>query len=306
MILSLRQIRRRIRSVENTKKITRAMEMVAAAKLKKLEDLLRQSDRYLGELGRILETLVREKPILHPLLEKRTVEADSKPAAPTLIFLITSDTGLCGSYNANVLDHTKQFIESAVAGARHASPLRFMTAGKYGTNFLKRLGRPVERSFAVPKPQDIDGFIHEVTQTTASEFTSRRSDRVVFIYTKVFSLGSLKPAAETLFPIESSSPHPNLPPQRGEGIRVDYIIEPSLSEVLDLMVPEFIEAEISRFVKHSLVAEQASRMMAMRQATDSAKEMIDSLTLARNKARQAAITKELLEVVSGSRALQMK
>src|SRR3989338_4092540 len=305
MILSLRQIRRRIRSVENTKKITRAMEMVAAAKLKKLQDLLRQSDRYIGELRRILETLVREKLILHPLLEKRTVEADSKPA-PTLIFLITSDTGLCGSYNANVLDHAKQFVESAAAGARHAAPLRFMTAGKYGTNIVKHLSRQIERSFAIANPQEIDGFIREITQTATSEFTSRRADRVVFIYTKVFSLGSLKPAVEQLFPIEFSSHYPNLPPQRGEGIRVDYIIEPSLSEVLDLIVPEFIEAEVSRFVKHSLVAEQASRMMAMRQATDSAKEMIDSLTLARNKARQAAITKELLEVVSGSRALHMK
>src|SRR3989338_3879347 len=104
MILSLRQIRRRIRSVENTKKITRAMEMVAAAKLKKLQDLLKQSDRYLGELKRVLETLVREKSVTHPLLEQR--EAPKS----TLVFLIASDTCLCGSYNTNILEQTDRFL----------------------------------------------------------------------------------------------------------------------------------------------------------------------------------------------------
>src|SRR3989338_3760695 len=106
MALSLRHIRRRIKSVENTKKMTRAMEMVAAAKLRKLQELLKQSDRYIGQLKRILETLVREKPLAHPLLEKRT-----EPKS-TLIFSISSDTGLCGSYNTSVIEKTNEYLRN--------------------------------------------------------------------------------------------------------------------------------------------------------------------------------------------------
>ena len=133
---------------------------------------------------------------------------------------------------------------------------------------------------------------------------SRTADRVVFIYTHVASLASLKTRTTQLFPfVSASSLSIN---ENAEAKIVDYLIEPSLTEVLEKLIPEYIEAETGQFLKHSLVAEQASRMMAMRQATDSAKDMIESLTLMRNKARQASITKELIEVVSGSRALKFK
>ncbi len=290
MILSLRQVRRRIKSVENTKKITHAMEMVAAAKLKKLQDLLKQSDHYIVELKRILETLIREKSLAHPLLEKRD-EIKS-----TLVFLIASETGLCGSYNTNVLDQAGQFLKTA----QNRQSVRFVAVGKYAANYLKRSKANISKSFSIPKPQEIDLLIKEVTETATSAFTSREADWIVFIYTKAASLGSLRPAQEQLFPLTSAQSQ-----SQNERL-VDYIIEPNLNDILEFMLPEFIAAGIGQFVKHSMVAEQASRMMAMRQATDSAKDMIDSLTLLRNKARQATITKELLEIVSGSRALQMK
>ena len=291
MILSLRQIRRRIRSVENTKKMTRAMEMVAASKLKKLQDLLRQSDRYIGELKRILATLVSEKPLAHPLLEKR-----QEPKA-TLIFLITSDTGLCGSYNTNILDRARRFLGTEV----HEGPAHFVAIGKYGAAYLKRVGENLIKTLAIPKPQELGATIHEVSQIATDEFTTHKADRVTFIYTKAVSLGSLKTTVTQLFPISSEDVA-----NQEQTALMDYLTEPSLDSILELMLPEFIEAEVGQFLKHSLVAEQASRMMAMRQATDNAKEMIDSLTLLRNKARQATITKELIEVVSGSRALHMK
>ncbi len=290
MILSLRQIRRRIKSVENTKKITHAMEMVAAAKLKKLQDLLKQSDHYIAELKRILATLVREKSLAHPLLEKRD-EIKS-----TLVFLIASETGLCGSYNTNVLEQANRFLKTEGT----AQSVRFVAIGKYAANHLKRSKSTIVKAFSIPKPQEIDNLIQEVTEMATSAFTNREADRVVFIYTKVATLSSLKPTQEQLFPLTSTEADSQ------EKKQVDYIIEPDLNSILDFMLPEFIAAEIAQFVKHSMVAEQASRMMAMRQATDSAKDMIDSLTLLRNKARQANITKELLEIVSGSRALQMK
>ena len=287
---SLRLIRRRIRSVESTKKMTRAMEMVAASKLKKLQELLRQSDRYIGELARILETLVREKPLAHPLLEKRP---EIKSA---LVFLFTSDTGLCGSYNTNILERTNQFLKSE--GVKPA--IHFVAIGRHGAVFLKRTKQKVSKELAVPKPPEIDETIRTVAEIAKDEFTNGAADQVLFLYTQAASFGSLKPQMAQLFPIASDLK------KDGEEKVIDYIIEPSLNQVLEIMIPEFIEAEVGQFVKHSLVAEQASRMMAMRQATDNAEEMIDSLTLIRNKARQASITKELLEVVSGSRALQLK
>ena len=287
---SLRQIRRRIRSVENTKKMTRAMEMVAASKLKKLQELLRQSDRYIGELGRILETLVREKPLAHPLLEKR---AEVKS---TLVFLLTSDTGLCGSYNTNILERTSQFLRLEA----QKSAVHFIAIGRYGAAYLKRTKQKIAKEIPIPRPQEIDETIRTVAQIAKDEFTNGQADQVLFIYTQAASFGSLKPQTAQLFPIASNQK------ETAEEKVIDYIIEPSLDEVLEIMIPEFIEAQVGQTVKHSLVAEQASRMMAMRQATDNAEEMIDSLTLIRNKARQATITKELLEIVSGSRALQMK
>ncbi len=310
MILSLRQIRRRIKSVENTKKMTRAMEMVAAAKLKKLQDLLKQSDFYIAELKRILGTLVKEKPLAHPLLEKR------EETHKVLAFVIASDTGLCGSYNTNIFDETSRFISSTPhlpppkmgGGMEGDETLTFISTGKQATNFLKRVKQTTIQEFMVPRPQEIDSSIQKLTELATQAFLSKAADRVVFIYTHVVSLASLKTRVTQLFPFSST---PELPAdiskeKNNEGGIVDYIVEPSLTEVLEKLIPEYIEAETGQFLKHSLVAEQVSRMMAMRQATDSAKDMIESLTLMRNKARQASITKELIEVVSGSRALKIK
>lgn len=295
MILSLRHIRRRIRSVENTKKMTHAMELVAAAKLKRLQESLKQSDRYIGELKRILGTLVREIPLAHPLLENRT-ETKS-----ILVFLIASDTGLCGSYNTNILSEADRFLK--IEGFDET--VHFAAIGRHGAAYLARAKQPVSKALGIPKPDGIDRTIYEIAQIATDEFIKGEADRVIFIYTHVVSLSTLRPACAQLFPIVS---HENQTPAPGRAVerQVDYLVEPALDQVLEIMLPEFIEAEVGQFLKHSLVAEQVSRMLAMRQATDNAKEMIDSLTLLRNKARQAAITKELLEVVSGSRALQMK
>ncbi|HLD56333.1 MAG TPA: ATP synthase F1 subunit gamma [Candidatus Omnitrophota bacterium] len=308
-MLPLRLIRRRIKSVENTKKMTRAMEMVAASKLKKLQDLLKQSDRYIGELKRILGTLVREKPLTHPLLENRLLEKEGRKAkeSATLVFVITSDTGLCGSYNTNLMERVSEFLKTESKGRQ----FHFIAIGRNGASYLKRNRLAVNEALAVPKPQEIESTIEHVTRIAVEEFKNGKVDEVFFIYTKVHSLASLKPEAARLFPITHEANRGQVLDNKKEpvpylNLEVDYILDPNLDEILELMLPEFIQAEIGQFIKNSLVAEQASRMTAMHQATENAKEMIESLTLMRNKARQASITKELLEVVSGSRALQMK
>ncbi len=319
MALSLRQIRRRIKSVENTKKITRAMEMVAAAKLKRLQGLLAESDRYGVELRRMLTNLLKNRAVTHPLLQKREEEKR------ILAFLITSDTGLCGSYNTNMISRAMQFIEDVNTpspsplpsgergGVRAEKSISFVAIGRNGAAFLKRSKQTLAKEIPIPRPQQIDEIIAQITQIATDAFIKNETDEVIFLYTRVQTLSTLKPESLRLLPlVESPSPSP-LPLKGGEGksegvdsSSVDYLIEPNLDQVLGRLLPEFIESEIGKCVKHSLVSEQVSRMIAMRQATDNAKEMIDSLTLARNKARQASITKELIEVVSGSRALQMK
>lgn len=289
MALSLRQIRRRIKSVENTKKITRAMEMVAAAKLKRLQGLLAESDRYGVELRRILTNLLKNRAVAHPLLQKREEEKR------ILAFLITSDTGLCGSYNTNMISRAAQFIEDV----GNQKSISFIAVGRNGAAFLKRSKQTLAREIPIPRPQQIEETIAQITQITTGAFIKNETDEVIFLYTRVQTLSLLKPESMRLLPLAKSD-------EEETGQTMDYLIEPDLDQVLGRLLPEFIESEIGKCVKHSLVSEQASRMMAMRQATDNAKEMIDSLTLARNKARQASITKELIEVVSGSRALQMK
>ena len=321
MILSLRQIRRRIRSVGNTKKITHAMEMVAAAKLKRLQELLGHSEHYVSELGRILTALVQNEAALsHPMLERR------EETKSILVFLVTSDTGLCGSYNANIIAQTQQFL----ADQPREQSIQFVAIGRNGVAYLKRFRKNILKELSVPKPQQIEETISEIAKLVENQFSSRKTDKVVFIYTKAESLGTLRPTATNLLPIvpitfspltgENRSggesfkapPHPNLPPPTARlakggpqgGKEIEYLLEPSPDSILETLLPEFIEAKIGQMVKHALVSEQASRMLAMRQATDNAEEMIDSLTLMRNKARQASITKELIEVISGSRALQ--
>ena len=274
------------------------MEMVAASKLKKLQDLLKQSDRYIGELKRILGTLVWEKPLAHPLLENRLLEKEGRKAkeSATLVFVITSDTGLCGSYNTNLMERVSEFLKTESKGRQ----FHFIAIGRNGAAYLKRNRLAINEALATPKPQEIESTVERVTRIAVEEFKNGKVDEVFFIYTKVRSLASLKPEVARLFPIATEEK------EKESKAEVDYILDPNLDEILELMLPEFIQAEIGQFIKNSLVAEQASRMTAMHQATENAKEMIESLTLMRNKARQASITKELLEVVSGSRALQMK
>lgn len=264
------------------------MEMVAAAKLKRLQGLLAESDRYGDELKRILTNLLNGQTISHPLLQKK------ENAERLLVFFIASDTGLCGSYNTNMTIRADQLIEET----KHQS-VRFISLGRNGAAYLKRAKQNVVKEFAIPRPQQIEEIIQTLAQAATTAFIQNETDEVVFLYTKVESLSALKPTAVRLLPLVA-------PGKIEEMAAFTYILEPGLDSILERLLPEFIESEVGKFVKHALVAEQASRMMAMRQATDNAEEMIDSLTLARNKARQASITKELIEVVSGSRALQTK
>jgi F-type H+-transporting ATPase subunit gamma len=288
MALSLRQIRRRIRSVESTKKTTRAMEMVATSKRKRLQAMLGDADRYLSELRRLFGIMSREvRNHIHPLLDGRG-EIKS-----TLVVVITSDTGLCGSYNVNILELLRNFLSQEGANGQ----FEFVTVGRHGLQYLKRCQKNIIKAFSVVRPQQIDELTNAISEIAVKQYADRKTDRVIFIYTKTQSLGSLTPSVATFLPIEQET-------KENTDEKSGYLLEPTPDEILEILIPEFVAAQIGQILKNAFLSEQSSRMMAMRQATENAEEVIDSLTLQRNKARQASITNELIEVVSGSRAQQ--
>lgn len=287
MVQSLRQIKRRIRSVDNTKKITKAMEMVAASKLKKYQDLLGHTRLYAGELERLLGALISEASgYQHPFFEVRE-------AKESLVFLVASDSGLCGSYNSNLFQTVEKFL------ADRKVKTSFFAIGRRASAYLKRRRFSMVGEVGIPKPQEIGTVVKLIIETASREFVSQKVEQVLMIYTDFISMANYKPKAENLLPLSRIEKQEETSPR-------EYILEPSAEKILEEMIPHFLELKVEQAVKGALVSEQVSRMMAMRQATDNATEMIDNLTLQRNKARQAAITKELIEVVSGSLAQQAK
>jgi len=289
MAQTLRQIKQRIKSVNNTKKLTKAMEMVAASKLKKYQDLLGQTRTYSAELRRILgKVSTQVKSFNHPLFDVREPKN-------ILVFLITSDSGLCGSYNFNLIQTTEAFLSS------RKETFSCFSIGRQGLGYFRRKNYTVTGEIGIPRPQEIKQTAKSILNAAKDQFLSKNVDQVYLIYTEFISMASFKPKVEQLLPLQE------IPSEKSaQSSDKDYILEPTAERILEVMIPHFLELKVEQSLKEALVSEQLSRMMAMRQATDNAKEMIDSLTLQRNKARQAAITKELIEIVSGSKAQQSK
>lgn len=283
---SLRQIRRRIRSVENTKKITRAMEMIAAAKLKRFEDFLTKARASAHFLERLLKNLLGDvSNTQHPLFEKR--EKVEKVA----LVLVTSDAGLCGTYNANVLHEAVGFLESM-----RGKKIEIIPVGKSGLNFFSRRDKKARHSFVEVRLSNFEKIVGEVTEYVKNGFLQGAFDEVYLLYTQFISKSSFRPRIEKFLNMDRST--------AATGEKIGYILEPSAERIFEELLPKFLLTKVRTSLLESTLSEQVSRMMAMRQATDNATEMIEDLTLLRNKLRQASITKELIEVVSGAKALK--
>ncbi len=283
---SLRQIRRRVRSVENTKKITRAMEMVAAAKLRRFEELLAKARESTSFLDRLLKNLLADVTAYeHPLFTER--EKKERLA----LVLVTSDTGLCGVYNANVIHKAIDFIKGN-SGKR----VEIVPVGKSGLNFFKKRGEKIETSFVEIRISNLENIVHELTEYVTNSFLSGTFDEVYLLYTHFLSKSSYKPRVEKFLNLER--------PAEATRAKVGYILEPSAERIFEELLPKFLHGKLKTMLLEASLSEHISRMLAMRQATDNATEMIEDLTLLRNKLRQASITKELIEVVSGARALK--
>jgi F-type H+-transporting ATPase subunit gamma len=283
----LRALKNRIRGVENTQKITRAMEMVAASKLKRFQKLREQTAPYTQALEGILKRLLATGiPLRHPLLEEREEKK-------TALLVITSDTGLCGSYNHNLIGEAKKFLASAPQ-----APL-LIGVGKNGVNALSRAGHAWHGAFTDTKVSQFESVITETGSLIEALFTEKKVDAVYAVYSRLTGRSVYSVSAEKILPFRLEADSAG--PAEASG---PYIMEPSPEALFARLVPLVFMARMRRIFMESFISEHTARMNAMNQATENAKELTDMLVLLRNKIRQAAITREIIEIVSGSKALK--
>lgn len=279
---ALIDIRRRIRSVKNTQQITKAMKMVSAAKLRRAQDAMFAARPYARKMMDVLNSLAtRADPDSHPLLQQR-------PGQRTLAVVVTADKGLCGGFNANILRTATRFL-----GERVASDLAIDVVGRRGRDFFKRRQWTLRnehvglfQALQYPKAQAI-------ARQLMDSYVTGEFDQVWLIYNEFKSVIQQRVVVERLLPIEPLSTHTDEPAQ-------DYIYEPSPAAIVGDLLPKHVEVQVWRAFLESAAAEHGARMTAMDAASKNASEMIDKLTLYMNKVRQAAITKEIIEVVSGA------
>jgi len=285
---TLKSIKKRIVSVKNTRQITKAMKMVSAAKLRRAQENIVAARPYARKMSQVLQSLASNlKGDLHPLLAKRA-------GGKLLLIVVTSDRGLCGGFNANLCKAAERFIRE---NSNQYEQVSLLTVGRKGHEFLKNrhrvyknatglLSKPSYQSAALLAQEVIQGFL-------AEEF-----DQVILLFNAFRTVMSQDISFQQLLPIEA------VEPEQTEENRVEYIYEPSLGELLAEILPKNIEVQIFKAILESVASEHGARMTAMDSASKNANEMIGKLTLQYNRARQAAITTELMEIISGAESIK--
>jgi len=281
---ALIDIRRRIRSVKSTQQITKAMKMVSAAKLRRAQEAMFAARPYARKMLEVLNSVAaRANPEAHPLLEQRGHDR-------ALLVVVTADKGLCGAFNANIIRTAARFV--AERGERG---VELSLVGRKGRDAFKRRGLKL-RSERVGVFQALRyATARELAQELTSAFVAREVDEVYLAYNEFKSVIQQRIVVDRLLPIERHVLRPEQAPS-------DYLYEPDPAAIFDSLLPRHVEVQVWRALLESQAAEQGARMTSMDAATNNASEMIDRLTLYMNKVRQAAITKEIIEVVSGAGA----
>ncbi len=295
---SLRDIRKRIRSVKNTQQITKAMKMVAAAKLRKAQDAIIAARPYAQMLDQIIADLAaRSESMTHPLLQAR-----EKPKVCELVVL-TSDRGLAGGFNSNVIRRASRFLfENEKAYER----IQLSTIGKKGHDFFKkRAGVTVRKEYAGLYSRVGYRTAKEISEELSAAYLNGEVDAVFLVYNEFLSAISQRVSVVQLLPLQTLTQAPQAKQdEHKKAGPVDFKYEPSQKDVLDRLVPQALTIKVYRALLESVAAEHGARMSAMENATNNASEMISKLTLFYNRTRQAVITKELMEIVSGAEALK--
>jgi F-type H+-transporting ATPase subunit gamma len=288
---SLIDLRRRIRAVKNTQQITKAMKMVAASKLRRAQERMMNARPYARQMQRVLGSVAaRVDPSIHPLLAVR----EPRPGARTLVIIVTSDKGLCGSFNTNIIKAGGAFL------AGSAEPCILGLVGRKGRDYFGRRGFSVLfEEVGIFQKLGYENA-QAIARSATAAFEAGDVDRVVLVYNEFKSVMTQRIVVEHLLPITRADVEGTVAPGTAE---IDYLYEPSAQEIFNELLPRFIEIQVYRALLESNASFFAAQMTAMDTATKNSADMIGSLTLYMNKVRQAAITREIIEVVSGAQAL---
>ncbi len=284
-----KEIRGKIKSVENTKKITKAMEMVAASKMRKAQERMRAARPYAEKVRQITGNLSRANPeYTHPFMQTN----DAKTAG---FVVVTTDKGLCGGLNTNVLRAVTTELKALQAKGQDA---QIVAIGNKGLGFMNRIGAKVVSSVTgLGDTPHLDKLIGPV-KTLLDAYTEGRVNAVYVCYTKFINTMKQESVIEQLLPLNAGTLQDN-----AGGRDWDYIYEPDAAAVIDELLLRYVEAQVYQAVAENMASEQSARMVAMKAATDNAGSVIGELKLVYNKTRQAAITKELSEIVAGAAAV---
>ncbi len=294
MAANTRDIRRRIKSVKNTSQITKAMQMVAAAKMRKAQQVAIAGRAYAELLAKVLRSVAAgAEEGAHPLLAARAVKKE-------LVLVISTDKGLCGALNTNLLREVAKFDPAKTI---------FVACGRKGLQYLVRANRTIAAEFEL---RDAPGFLEtkSVAKFCMDKFTSGEVDKVTVVFTDFINTLTQTPKVRTILPITSlevtagiGGAQETAVVKAGEGEHTEYDFEPDIVAVLSAVLPHHVYFQVYQMVLDSRASEHSARMVAMKSATDNAKQLIKDLTLEYNKVRQAAITTELLEITTAQMAL---
>jgi len=280
---NIRLIRRRIRTIQSTAKITKAMEMIATSKMRRAQERVLAGRPYAEKIRQVIADLAAQSEgALHPLLERREVNRVE-------VIHITADRGLCGGLNTNMNRTTAGFI------LEQAAPIVLITVGRKGRDFMRRYGREVRAEFTGISDRPVLLDTLPISRIVIDDYTDRNVDVVYLAYSQFITTMTQRPVLQQLLPIE--------PAGMSRGYEIQYIYEPSSQAVLAELLPRFVEMQVYHAMLESIASEQSARMVAMRNATENANELVQDLTLMYNKARQEMITKELLDITGGAEAL---
>lgn len=291
---NLKEVRNRITSVNSTKQITSAMKLVSAAKLKKAQDAITRMRPYANKLKEILSNLSQSMDASEGIYSRQ------REVKNVLLVVVTSNRGLCGAFNANVIKKANQVIETTYAKQLAEGKVQVITIGKKATSFFsKKQGVELLSSHDELFGSLTFEAVIPIAEKAMKLFAEGKVDKVEFIYNQFKSAGTQLVTQEQFLPV--------LPPASGEKSNAagqDYIFEPSKSEIVENLIPLSLKTQFFKVLLDSHAAEHGARMTAMHKATDNATELLRNLKLSYNKARQAAITNEILEIVAGAEALK--
>ncbi|MBV9868301.1 MAG: ATP synthase F1 subunit gamma [Abitibacteriaceae bacterium] len=308
---SLRDIKRKIRVVKNISQITQAMKMVAAAKLRRVQERVQRGKPYAQTMAELVGTLAPNvRDFAHPLL-------DTRPVGAIGIVVIAADKGLSGSYNSNILRLAHQFVDRKTrevesSGREHLNgrqPVRIVTVGRKATDYFTKRGYPVVQNYPSLGAQTPYDQVRAASNMITGMFMTGQVDEVYICYTEFVTTMTQRPHSIKFLPIErpaetADSPvGANAAATGGTGRR-DFIFEPAAPELLSRLLPRFVETRIYQLLLESAASQLGAQMTAMTNATKNAGDQIENLTLLANRTRQAGITKELLDIVGGAEALK--